>query len=65
MSLSVDSNERQPGRTARAWVPIVQGIAVVFYGDIRDRQLRGRAKCCVKSPVAYRTQDAAEILLHS
>ena len=44
MSLSVDSNERQPGRTARAWVPIVQGVAVVFYGDIWDRQLERSKK---------------------
>ena len=39
MSLNDDSNERQPGRTAGVWAPIVQGIAVVFYSNILHRQL--------------------------
>jgi len=39
MSLNDNSNERQPGRTARVCASIVRRIAVVFHGDIRDRQL--------------------------
>ena len=39
VSLNDNSYERQPGMTAGVCAPIVREMAVVFSGDIRDRQL--------------------------
>ena len=39
MSLKDDAYERQPGRTARACAPVVQGMQIVCAVTMDDRQL--------------------------